>query len=188
MAALPELTEMGTEATARLLGITSEWVRRLTQEGAIRKIGKDRYRVVDAVQGYIAYLKDEGRRTSKSAVASRLQEKRIEEADLRIVEKTKALQAAAQREALAVIDEYAGQLKSDLRSIPARVTDDLKLRRDIAERIDGAFGAAAKREAAAANLVEAAGDAVGAEGTPEPRRVGNKQPRLSRKPRKTGAA
>ncbi len=174
-----EYALISTEAGGRLLGITGERVRQLTKDGAIRKKGRDSYRIIDLVQGYLSYLRDEDRQSSKTAVANRLQEKKIVEADLRIAEKTKILLVKAQAEALAVIDEFSGGLLSDLRAIPAQVTDDVDLRRKITDRVDVAFGAAAKRAAAEADLVEAAGADLETEGEAEPGRMGEEEPGLS---------
>lgn len=179
---------ISTETAAKLLMISIEWVRRLTREGAIRKVGKDQYRVVDVVQGYITYLRDEARKTSKSAAASRIQDERAEEIRLRNAERKRTLIEQAQAEVIRVVDEIAGPLRSDLMAIPAQVTKDLKLRRVIEERIDGAFGAASKRAVSAAASVAEAGTALGATRKAKPRRVGAKQPRVSTKSRPTRAA
>lgn len=168
----PEFAVVSTETGGRLLGLTAERVRQLAKEGAIAKQGRDRFRIFDLVQGYLSFLRDEDRQSNKSAADAKLQAKRVELADLRILRESKALQAAAQAEGLAVIDEFAGGLKSDLMAMAARVTDSLELRRKIEENIDVAFGAAAKRAAATATLVEASLGALGSEGEDEPGRMG----------------
>ena len=62
------------DVAAKLLMVTPEWVRRLTKDGWITKTDRGRYRVVDVVQGYIRFLKDEARRATKTASHTRLQE------------------------------------------------------------------------------------------------------------------
>lgn len=172
---------ISTETAAKLLMISIEWVRRLTREGAIKKVGKDQYRVVDVVQGYITYLRDENRKTSKSAAASRVQDERAEEIRLRNAERKGTLIEQAQAEAVRVIDEIAGPLRSDLMAIPAQVTKDLALRRKIEERIDGAFGAASKRADAAATRIRSAGAALASKRKADAGRVGAKKSRVSTK-------
>jgi predicted transcriptional regulator of viral defense system len=52
------------DVAAKLLMVTPEWIRRLSKDGWIAKTERGRYRVVDVVQGYIRFLKDEARRVS----------------------------------------------------------------------------------------------------------------------------
>ena len=61
------------DVAAKVLMVTPEWVRRLTKDGWIAKTDRGRYRVVDVVQGYIRFLKDEARRATKTAAHNRLQ-------------------------------------------------------------------------------------------------------------------
>ena len=62
------------DVAAKLLMVTPEWIRRLSKDGWIAKTERGRYRVVDVVQGYVRFLKDEARRSTKTASHSRLQE------------------------------------------------------------------------------------------------------------------
>ena len=74
---LPASEGAGTitiDVAAKLLMVTPEWVRRLTKDGWIAKTDRGRYRVVDVVQGYIRFLKDEARRATKTAAHNRLQD------------------------------------------------------------------------------------------------------------------
>ena len=50
--------------------VTPEWVRRLTKDGWIAKTDRGRYRVVDVVQRYIRFLKDEARRVDQAALTT----------------------------------------------------------------------------------------------------------------------
>jgi predicted transcriptional regulator of viral defense system len=58
---------ISADVAAKLLMVTPEWIRRLSKDGWIAKTERGRYRVVDVVQGYIRFLKDEARRSSKTA-------------------------------------------------------------------------------------------------------------------------
>ena len=139
-----------TEVLARLLMVTPHWVRRLTNEGWIPRPARNRYRIAEGVQGYIRFLKDAERRSSKSATASRVQEARAREIELRTAREESRL--VDTDEALGFVDEVLGQLKAGLAGVPASVTRDLDLRATIGAAIDEQFRRAAdhyQQEAAA---------------------------------------
>src|SRR5262245_2013878 len=87
---------------ALLLMITGERVRQLQKLGAIPPSVKGNIPLVGAVQGYITWLKDEERRTSKSASASRVQDARAHEIEMRTAEKKRELIPVT--EAIAAVD------------------------------------------------------------------------------------
>lgn len=157
---------ISTETAAQLLMISGERVRQLVKAGWIDKPQKGRVSLTGAVQGYIRFLKDEERRNSKSASASRVSDRRADEIELRIEERSGALIEEARREALAIIDVFAGGLRADLTALPARLTNDIALRRRIENGIDDAFAAASKRAADTARGVDAAGAPERAEAAP----------------------
>lgn len=173
---------------ARLLMVTEEWIRRLQKQGYIPKDPRGMVSLIGAVQGYITFLKDEERRTSKSAAASKVQDARAEEIALRVERGKKELLAEARAEVIALTDILVGGFKADLLAIPAQVTNDLALRRAIENRVNDACAAAAKRAAdALAGPVE--GDEVAAPtAAVEPRRVGKGKPRLPAQRRRSRAA
>ena len=51
--------------------------------GAFKKLGRDRYRPGEVLAGYIAHLKDEERRSTKTAEARRVLEARAREIEIR---------------------------------------------------------------------------------------------------------
>ena len=69
---------------AVLLMLSTERIRQLVNAGYIPKIGKGKYAVIDAVQGYIRFLRDEEKQASKSAADSGLKAARQREVELRI--------------------------------------------------------------------------------------------------------
>lgn len=142
---MSEAGTISTEVAARLIMATPQWVRRLTLQGWIKKQGKDQYRITDVVQGYITFLKDESRKLSQSAAGAKVLEARAEEIRLRNAQRHRTMIREGQEAAIAAIDEIAGPLKSDLLAIPARLTKDLALRRNLEDAIEGALGAMSKR-------------------------------------------
>lgn len=172
------------EQAAKLLMVTPQWVMKLRRDGWI----SSPYTVVGVVQGYIKYLKDEERRTSKTAANSEARDLRAEEIKLRIVEKENALVRHAREEVVAFIDVYLGPLKADLFSIPARVTKDIPLRRKLESEINGAFTAAHRRLTAEAARVAEDGEAPRGSANPAAGRVGRGKQGLSPKRGRARAA
>jgi predicted transcriptional regulator of viral defense system len=144
-----EAGTIGTEQTAKLLDITAEWLRRLTVQGYIPKAKRGRYNLVEAVQGYIRFLRDEGKRTSKSAQLTRMQDAKAEEIMMRVAEKRRELIPV--EDAQAALDIAMAKLREELAGLPARMTRDMDLRRRLEaetnaslNRIADAFVASAK--------------------------------------------
>ena len=138
---------------ARLLMISDERVRQLQKQGYIPRAPKRGVvPLVGAVQGYLRYLKDEERQSSKSAAASRVTDARTREIELRIAERQRDL--IPQEDASAVIGEMAAMLKAEFVGLPARVTRDLDLRRTLEQEVDASFARlAASAERARSALV-----------------------------------
>ena len=123
---------------ARLLMISDERVRQLQKQGYIPRAPKRGVvPLVGAVQGYLRYLKDEERQSSKSAAASRVTDARTREIELRIAERQRDL--IPQEDARAVIGEMAALVKAEFVGLPARVTRDLDLRRMLEQEVDASF-------------------------------------------------
>ncbi|ACI92706.1 hypothetical protein OCAR_5575 [Afipia carboxidovorans OM5] len=186
--AVDEATTVSAKVLGSMLGLSAMRVQQLVADGVMSREAKGKFPLVANVAAYVAWLKDDQRRSVKSAAASEFQQERAEEVRLRNADRKKVMIEQAQQEAIRVIDEIAGPLRSDLMAIPAQVTDDLALRRKIEERVDGAFGAASKRAFAAAKRVPTAGNALGAAGAEKPARVGKGKPGLSAKRRRSRAA
>jgi len=145
------------EMAARLLMVSGERVRQLVKAGYIAKpAARGRYNLVAVVQGYIRFLKDEERRTSKSAADSRVRDARAREIEMRNDERMRKLIPA--EDATAALDYLAGQVGEALGSIPARVTRDIELRRTIEAEVNAAKETIAKALAASADVVEKGGD------------------------------
>ncbi len=123
---------------ARLLLISDERIRQLQKQGYIPRAPKrGLVPLVGAVQGYLRYLKDEERQSSKSAAASRVTDARTREIELRIAERQRDL--IPQEDARAVIGEMAAMVKAEFVGLPARVTRDLDLRRTLEQEVDASF-------------------------------------------------
>jgi hypothetical protein len=117
------------EQACRLVMLSNERIRQLVKDGYIPKPAKNSYPLVGVVQGYIRFLRDEDRRSSKTAAESGLKAARQKEVELRIAERSRDLIDV--REHSDIVDEMAGMFVAGLSALPARVTKDMSMRRQI---------------------------------------------------------
>lgn len=146
---------------ARLIGRTKQWVNTLVRDGWIPRSERGLYKPADVVQGYVRFILDEKKKGTKTTAQNRLQNARaakIEQDTAR-----DAHELIATEEAIGVLDEILGALKADLEGVPAGVTRDLELRRDIESKLDEIFGRAAARFEQKARDLRARGEADDAE-------------------------
>jgi hypothetical protein len=155
--AAPQSGTITVEVAAKLLMVSTERVRQLAKDGYIQRPAKNTYPLVGVVQGYIRFLKDEERRTSKSASANRVADARAREIELRTAERANEL--IETDEALAVLDDLLGTCKAEMAGIPARITRDVSLRRKIKTEIDDAFLRASARFEQSASALRTSGEA-----------------------------
>ena len=125
-----QAAEAGTITTgqaARLLMISDERVRQLTKMGYVPKAAKGRYNLVAVVQGYIKYLKDDERRSSKSAAESRVRDARAAEIERRMAREDRKI--IALEEAMTAYDFATGLYLQSISGLPARMTRNTSERR-----------------------------------------------------------
>lgn len=113
-----------------LLEITSTRVGQLAKDGYVPKP----YTIEGIVRGYLRFLKDEARRSSKVAASSRKDDARTREIELRIAERENRL--IDREEAIAVADEIVGTFRASFAGLASRVTRDLQLRKKIEADVD----------------------------------------------------
>lgn len=145
-----------TGQAARLLMVSEVRVRQLSKMEYIQKASRGRFNLVTVVQGYIRYLKDDERRSSKSASASRLQDVKVLEAEMRMAEKRRELIPI--EEATAVLDVLLGALRSELAGLPAQYTRDAGERDKLEALVNGAINRIADVHAASAETARSGGD------------------------------
>ena len=144
------------EAAGRLLdGLGPERIRQLIKEGWIAREKPGRVRLDGAVQGYIRYLKDVAKRTTKTAADTRVRDARASEIEQRIAERNRQLVPAA--EATAAIDHVVAACAEAFAAIPAMLTRDVEERTRIEKQVKRAQGEVAKRLSEAAELLEKGG-------------------------------
>jgi hypothetical protein len=139
-------------------------VAQFVKDGTFQPLPNGRLDLDDCRRAYIEWLRADVRSGSKSAADDRLRELRADDLEQRMEQRSKAMVAEAEAEAMSVIDVCIGGFRADLTAIPARVTSDLALRRQIEDAINDVLNAAAKRSAETAErllieLAAAAGEA-----------------------------
>ncbi|WP_315759785.1 MULTISPECIES: hypothetical protein [unclassified Bradyrhizobium] len=117
--------------------ITPQWFNRLKRDGWIKSVGKNRYRIIDVVQGYIKYLQDENRRAQKSASASRVQDARAAQIEMQTARELRELVKVD--DVLTWQGEILSTLCRELSGVPAASTRDLELRTEIQKQVNGAL-------------------------------------------------
>lgn len=126
-------TKASAAELARHLGFSRQYIRQLPADVFVKLPG-GLYDLDAGRLGYISWLKDERRQSAKSTAAARVQVARAREIELRTAREEKRLMETD--EALAVLDELVGNFKSELSSLPARITRDLGLRKSIEAETD----------------------------------------------------
>lgn len=144
---------ISTSESAGLLAVSKTYVRKLAADGWISQAAPGRFRLGDVVAGYVKFLKDDARRSSKTASASRAQDARAREIDLRIAREEKEL--IPLDVATYAIDEFVTTAVREFRNIPARATRDLAVRKKLQTEIDAALTAVADRAAKCAKAFTA---------------------------------
>jgi phage terminase Nu1 subunit (DNA packaging protein) len=115
----------------------------LAKDGVLpAPLGRGRFLVADSVRAYVKFLRDENRRTSKTAASSRVAEARAREIELRTARASGEVVDVA--EAFATLDEIVGVVVAGLSSLPARVSRDPLVRQKIELEVDAISNAMAE--------------------------------------------
>lgn len=154
------------DQAAKLFECTPRWVRELCLQGYIPKAVKGKIPLVAGVQGILRYMRDDNRKSSKSAAASRVQDARSVEIELRTAERRRDL--ISYEEVVEIVSGVAAATKAELMGIAPRITRDLAQREVIQKEVDDVLrrvaGLVAPALRSAKTGVDAA-DAVGGDDT-----------------------
>lgn len=165
-------TIINVTVLAQLLMLTRQRIEALVKEGWIKKQGVGKYSLVDAVQGYIRFLRDETRRHNVSAADSRVRDARAKDIEVR------TMQRLGQLVPLEVYDEMldrtAGLVRSEFAGLAAACTRDLVMRRIIEREVNARLRRIAESALAELRLAAVGGtdDAQRADGA---RHLGSEQ-------------
>jgi excisionase family DNA binding protein len=135
--------KLSTTEAAELLELTSERIRQLIASGHIPALVNGKVALAAVVRGYIHFRNEDDRRTSKSASASRVQDARAREIELKVAEREGRLIDIVEHREL--YGEVFGTLKADMNGVGQRFGRDQAQRRQIEQGIDAIFDKAADR-------------------------------------------
>lgn len=153
MADAPPASEAGTitvQQAAALLMCSDRHVQMLVKTGHIQKPNRGRYNLVSCVHGRIASLQEERKNETKTAAENRVKDARAREIEMRNARADNALIETS--EAISLVDEILGIIRSGFSGLPARMTRDLKERQKMEGEIDAILNRASAR------LVKKGGD------------------------------
>ena len=131
----PGLT-LGVKEIATMTGRTVRWVQILAKEQGITKEGRGKYRLDSVLAGIVRHFEGVVEKANNSAASSSLKNAREREVELRIAEKLRDL--IPQEDVLAVIDMVCGEVNKQFAGLPARITRDMRLRREIEAKLNEA--------------------------------------------------
>lgn len=144
------------EQAGRLLDVTPDRIRQLVRAGYISKAGPARVSLVSAVRGYIRSIKEAAQRRTKTAAEARVRDARAKEIEMRNAVRMRELIPI--EDGIAALDFLVGSVREALNSIPARVTRDIELRRQIEAEVNAAQAQIAEALRAASDVARKGGE------------------------------
>jgi len=152
---------ISASGAAALLGVTTQWLRQLAANGYVPAAVKGKYPLVDVVQGYVRSLKDEERRSTKSAADNGLKAARQREVEIRIAKEEGRLVDMGDVEAS--FSSILGTLRAELSGVAASVTREASVRSAIDHAQSAAFSRARKKFDEASLALRSGHDPLGSE-------------------------
>lgn len=135
-ASSPAPPTLGVTEIAAMTGRTVRWVQMLAKEQSIAKDGRGKYRLDSVMAALVAHYEAIIEKGSRTAAVSRVTDARAAELELRIAERRRDL--IPQEDAIAVVDLVAGEVNKQFAGLPARITRDVPLRREIEAKLNEA--------------------------------------------------
>jgi phage terminase Nu1 subunit (DNA packaging protein) len=159
-------TIISTPVLCQLLMLSRQRIDQLVHDGFLRRHDKGQFSLVEAVQGYIRFLRDDARRSSMHAADSRVRDARARDIEVRTQQRLGKLVPLDVFEE--VLDGLCGKVRSEFAGLPAAVTRDLPQRRIIERDVNARLKRIAEHALAEAVRMEAdrsLDDAVRRDGT-----------------------
>lgn len=142
-----------------ILGIGERWVRDLEKQGVIVKLGYGEYDLAASVQGYIRFkVESEVRAAKPSALDDRTDYERERARKLKLHNDQTENMLVPVADATAAVEGIVGYTRASLSAMPARLSDDVVLRRRVETEIDVILNGLADRLATAGRALATGGD------------------------------
>ncbi|EGW39175.1 hypothetical protein [Desulfosporosinus sp. OT] len=120
---------VGTSELALVLGLTDSRIRQLERSGIITKIGRGRYELASAVQGYCSYLKEAATQTEGLSEKDLLDRTRRKKIELEIQIMQGELHRA--EDVRRVMNDMLGSFRARCLSIPHKLAPQLVAQTDL---------------------------------------------------------
>lgn len=146
-----ELTIAATEIAA-MAGRSRAWAFALLKAQEVEKDGRGKYRLDSVMAAMVRHYEAIIDKGSKSAAASRVTDARAEMIELQMQERRRDL--IPQEDAIAVVDLVVGEVNKQFAGLPARITRDMRLRREIEAKLNEARQKIADAVSAAREMAE----------------------------------
>ena len=144
------------EEAGRLLGLSAERIRVLVKAGLIDRPQPGRVVLSSVARGYARYWQDKASQETKTSADSRVRDARAREIEMRNDERMRKLIPI--EDATAVLDFLSGVVNEQLNSLPAQITRDIPLRREIEAKVNGAKAEIAKALRSSTDVARKGGD------------------------------
>lgn len=169
-------------------GVTSTRVNQLKNAGWYKQLGTKpgQYNWIEACGGFVKFLRDEDRRSTKSAGDARIKEAKAKDIEVRTQQRLMRLIPLEVYEEM--IDSLAGMVRSEFAGLAAASTRDLTMRRVIEREVNARLRRIAEHAMAQAIRLETVGGADDAVRADRAGPMGGGEPHLSADSGGAGAA
>jgi hypothetical protein len=175
-----------TPALAQCFGLSLERIRQLAREGWFKALAPGKYDFIEAAGGYIKFLRDQDRRSSKSSADTRIKDAKAKDIEVRTAQRLGRLVPLETFEEM--IDTIAGMVRTEFAGLATVVTRDLILRRIIEREVNARLRRIAEQAMAEAIRLEASSRADDAVRADRAGRVGGGEQDVPTDSGSTGAA
>jgi phage terminase Nu1 subunit (DNA packaging protein) len=139
-----------------IFGCHATQIEKLEREGWIKREGVNQWSIIKTIGGVMRYYLDPSRRAVKSTAETRVSAARAREIELRTARRAGEL--CETEEAIAFADDVFGMVRSDFSGLPAMVTRDLNIRRDIEKAVNDILNRISARLVMQSNALAKSGE------------------------------
>lgn len=155
-------SDLSVSEVANGLGITARWLNKLVDRGFFVRTKRGRLDLWSVIIGWARYQVElKAQELAPLTAGSAEEEVRRERArKLKLENDTHERTLIPMTEAMAAIDTVVGRMRTNIAAVPARVTDDVALRRRVETAIDAVLQKISDDLDRISAAVEAGGDAI----------------------------